>query len=425
MMSLPFWLSFGAGSVLLVPSSVYFTECLSAVLSGSPGAPPLGRRPRLCVLVPAHNEASGIGPTVEGLHRQLVQGDRLWVIADNCSDNTAEVARQAGATVLERFNERERGKGYAISFGLEQLDADPPEVVVLVDADCTLSDNALDTLSRLALAQQRPVQGEYLLTAPDSATPRSSISALALIVRNRVRPLGLLRFGWPCHLTGTGMAFPWELIRHTPALGDNLVEDLVMGLDMAVAGHPPLFCPSVKVRSALPESDQGATSQRTRWEHGQLATLLDRGPKLLAAGLRQRRPELVVLALDLMVPPLALLTTALAASTGVSGLVGLALKKPLLTMLPSLAGLALVGSGTTAAWARFAKDAVPMRTLAMAPVYVAWKIPMYVSLAVKGKQKSWVRTERSSTETAESAGAHSTSRGNGAPSGASAPNSLG
>lgn len=425
MMTLPFWLAVGAGSVLLVPSGVYFGECLSAVLSKTPGAPELGRRPRLCVLVPAHNEANGIGATVEGLRSQLRDGDRLWVIADNCSDNTAELARCAGATVLERFNDQERGKGYAISFGLEQLDADPPEVIVLVDADCTLSDNALDTLSRLALVEQRPVQGEYLLTAPDSTTPRSSISALALIVRNRVRPLGLLRFGWPCHLTGTGMAFPWDLIRNTPALGDNLVEDLVMGLDMAVAGHSPLFCPSVKVRSTLPDSEQGSTSQRTRWEHGQLATLLDRGPKLLAAGLRQRRPELIVLALDLMVPPLALLTTALGASTCVSGLLGVAARKPLLAMLPSLAGLALVGSGTVAAWARYARDAVPLRTLAMAPAYVGWKIPMYVSLIVKGKQKSWVRTERTPKNTGGGTDAEaSKSHGNGAPPRTSVPGAL-
>lgn len=419
-MSLPFWLAFGAGSLLVVPSSVYFAECLSAVLSKQAPPPALGRRPRLCVMVPAHNEAAGITATVEGIRRQLVSGDRLLVIADNCSDSTAEKARAAGATVLERFHDTERGKGYAISFGLTHLDADPPEVVVLVDADCTLSEGAIDTLSRLALSERRPIQAEYLLTAPETPSPLSSISALALIVRNRVRPLGLHVFGLPCHLTGAGMAFPWDLIRNTPALGDNLVEDLVMGLDMALAGHPPRFCAEAKVRSVLPDAKRAATSQRTRWEHGQLATLVSRGPRLLRESVRQRRPDLAALALDLMVPPLALLVTGLAGTALSGGVAFVLLRKPLVTMAPALTGLGMVGAATVGAWARFARDAVPFRVLVMIPAYVAWKIPMYVALAVRGKQKSWVRTERDNppnpapARDPNHAPQNGTSRGNGA-----------
>jgi len=419
-MSLPFWLAFGAGSLLLVPSGVYLAECASAIAAKGRPQPALGRRPRLCVMVPAHNEALGIAATVEGIRRQLVPGDRLLVIADNCNDATAERARAAGATVLERFHDTERGKGYAISFGLSHLDRDPPEVVVLVDADCTLSEGAIDTLSRLALSEQRPIQAEYLLTAPQDPSPLARISALALIVRNRVRPLGLHNFGLPCHLTGTGMAFPWELLRNSPALGDNLVEDLVMGLDMAALGHAPRFCPEAKVRSVLPDSKRASTSQRTRWEHGQLATLVSRGPRLLRESVRQRRPDLAVLALDLMVPPLALLVTTLGGTALTSGVVGLVVRKPLLTALPALAGLGLVGSATVGAWARFARDTVPFRILIMTPAYVAWKIPMYVALALRGKQKSWVRTERETADepapTADTnhSPKNGTHRGNGA-----------
>ena len=190
------------------------------------------------------------------------------------------------------------------------------------------------------------------------------------------------------------MAFPWALIRNTPALGDNLVEDLVMGLDMAVAGHPPMFCLDAKVRSVLPDAKRAATSQRTRWEHGQLATLMSRGPRLLRESVRQRRPDLAALALDLMVPPLALLVTTLGGAAVTGGVVGLVVQKPLVAMVPALLGLGMVGSGTALAWSRFARDTVPFHILIMTPAYVAWKIPMYVALAVKGKQKSWVRTER-------------------------------
>ncbi len=413
-MAVPLWLVFGAGSLMLAPAGVFFAQCCAAVLGPELPQPELGRRPRLCVLVPAHNEEPVIRATLEGIKAQLSGDDRLLVIADNCEDNTASLARAAGATVLERTSEHERGKGFAISHGLKWLDADPPEVLIIVDADCTLSEGAIDTLSRLALATQRPVQAEYLLTAPDDPTPLATISALAFLVRNRVRPLGMAKLGLPCQATGSGMAFPWDLIRNTPALGANLVEDLVMGLDMALAGKPPLFCPSARVRSILPDRKRAATSQRTRWEHGHVATLMSRGPALVREGLRQGRPELIALAADLMVPPVALLVTTLSATTMVSGLLGWLVRRPVLAALPSLTGLGLVGAGTGIAWWRFAKDSVPLGVLFMAPVYVSWKIPMYLSLLLRGKQQSWVRTERTHASpagaTRESAGSNGASR---------------
>jgi hypothetical protein len=216
------------------------------------------------------------------------------------------------------------------------------------------------------------------------------------------------------------MAFPWHLIKDSPALGDNLVEDLVMGLDMALAGKSPLFCASARVRSVLPERTGAAASQRTRWEHGQLATLVSRGPKLLAAALQQNRPELAALALDLMVPPLALLTASLAGATAASGLIGILIRKPVLAVLPSAAGLGLVGLGTALAWSRFARDTVPLKVLLMAPMYVGWKVPMYFSLLVRGRQKAWVRTERDGNSPAPTpsttrSGAASSNGPNGTP----------
>jgi len=130
---------------------------------------------------------------------------------------------------------------------------------------------------------------------------------------------------------------------------------------------------------------------------------------------------LAALALDLMVPPLALLVTTLGGAAVTGGAVGLVIRKPLLTMLPALVGLGMVGSGTALAWSRFARDTVPFHILIMTPAYVAWKIPMYVALAVKGKQKSWVRTERETAADAADVppanptrGGGGQSRGNGA-----------
>lgn len=383
-----------AAGVALVPAATLFAECVAARLRGKRRpTPPLLRRPRVAVLMPAHNEAGVVGATVAALRPQLAADDDLYVIADNCTDATAAEARQAGAHVWERDCPDRRGKGFAISFALEKLDMQPPEIVVLVDADCRLAAGAIDKIVNLAAFSGRPVQARYLLGSADSSA-LSAISSLAFLVRNLVRPLGLLNMGFPCHLTGSGMAFPWRVLRNAPSLKDNLVEDLVMGLELAIAGTPPLFCPDAEVTSELPANRAAASGQRRRWEHGQLATLLAYVPKLFAAALRQGKVRLLALALDLAVPPLALLIALLsllwAASAG-SYLLNWA---PLAPLGLTTAALALVGAGVTLGWQGYGRQIVPGKTLLMAPLYVLWKIPLYAAFFFRRRQQSWVRTER-------------------------------
>src|SRR4051794_6478467 len=147
-----------AAAVLLIPCLVLLIECLAAVLPGRRRGEAAAAPLRTAVLIPAHDEEGGIAATVAGLLPELGAGDRLIVIADNCTDGTAAAARAAGATVIERVDAERRGKGFAIAFGLQHLDGDPPEVVVLVDADCRISAGGVGILAREARAHDRPVQ---------------------------------------------------------------------------------------------------------------------------------------------------------------------------------------------------------------------------------------------------------------------------
>jgi cellulose synthase/poly-beta-1,6-N-acetylglucosamine synthase-like glycosyltransferase len=204
------------------------------------------------------------------------------------------------------------------------------------------------------------------------------------------------QLGMPCHLTGSGMAFTWEQIRRAPEQHGNLVEDLVIGLELAIAGFPPLFVPEVLVESELPATNRAATSQRRRWEHGQLTTLRTLGPRLLREAVRQRRPSLAALAADLAVPPLALLIVILgvmgliAGSAAFAGASTAALKITVIALL-------LVTLATVLAWVRFGRGRVPILALVLAPVYLAWKLPLYAAFFFRRRQKEWVRTQRGST----------------------------
>ena len=121
---------------LALPALSLLTLTLAALGQSGKGLvmldPPDVSPPRVAVLVPAHNESVNVLATIECLKRQLGSADRLLVIADNCNDDTAELARLAGALVIERHNFDLRGKGYALAFGVDHLRADPPEVVLVV-----------------------------------------------------------------------------------------------------------------------------------------------------------------------------------------------------------------------------------------------------------------------------------------------------
>jgi cellulose synthase/poly-beta-1,6-N-acetylglucosamine synthase-like glycosyltransferase len=181
-------------------------------------------------------------------------------------------------------------------------------------------------------------------------------------------------------------------------LNGDLVEDMALGIELAMRGSPPLPCPEVAVSSELPHGGQAQFGQRRRWEHGHLAALLARGPRLLAVGLVRLRIDLVAMALDLMVPPLALLVTLLGTITAVSWLAWFlgGLRLPLVLALASTGAVALA---VLVAWLRFARSFLPLRSLLAVPLYLAWKLPLYLGYLVRGRHKNWERTARNGDKT--------------------------
>jgi cellulose synthase/poly-beta-1,6-N-acetylglucosamine synthase-like glycosyltransferase len=377
---------------VLVPVAVLLVQVLCATMPRRLAPMPAVDRPRLAVIVPAHDESGVIRQTLHSVLAQLGPGDRLVVVADNCSDDTARIAAASGAEVAERHDEARRGKGYALDFGVRHLQDEPPEVVLVVDADCEVTAGAIDLIARLSASTDRPVQALYLMSTPRLAGTMAQIAEFAWVVKNLVRPLGFLRLGLPCQLMGTGMAFPWTAIRSAELASGHIVEDMKLGLELARAGKAPLFCPEALVRSCFPSSEDGRRSQRTRWEHGHLGMILGEGPRLLWEGLRGKGSGLLALALDMVVPPLALLALSIIV------LVAFSAAHALLTF--SLAPLVaagvvalMFGAAIGLSWLRFGLGILSFRRLLLGLVYAFRKVPLYVRFVVR-RQVEWVRSKR-------------------------------
>jgi cellulose synthase/poly-beta-1,6-N-acetylglucosamine synthase-like glycosyltransferase len=386
----------GLGLLCLVPAALFTLECVLAPREHkrprlSPTLPLDG--PGFVVLIPAHNEALGIQRTLARIQLDLRPQDRVVVIADNCTDDTAGLARAEGAEVIERTHATERGKGYALSYAFLHLQDPKPAVVVVVDADCLPAPGALGQLAAVAAEENRPVQADYLLESEPEASLKARVSAFALRVKNRVRPGGLTRLGLPVPLTGSGMAFPWKALEAAPPMGSWLVEDMLLGIELTRLGYPPRYLRYAEVRSELPPGSKAAFGQRRRWEHGHLSTLLRNSPRLLMEGLTRRRLDLVVTGADLAIPPIALFVVVLLGLTTLSGLAflfaGARFAFPL-----ALIDLSILTFGVLWAWFGHARDLLSPSEIASIPLYILWKIPLYVSFITRGQHKKWERTQR-------------------------------
>lgn len=381
------------GIILIVPCIVFFLECLSAFISRSSSLEYGNfKRPKTTVLIPAHNEAEQITEVLQVLKQQIASQDQIIVIADNCHDNTADLARATGVTVLEREDLQNRGKGYALDYAMQQIKDNPPEVLVILDGDCIIEPKTLENIASLAIATGRPVQATYLMEQPEDTSFKDRISMFSLKVKNLVRLLGLNRLGWHCLLTGSGMAFPWSLIKDISLAGSKTTDDTQLTVDLALAGSTPIFCEQALVIGRLMKG-KDAQSQRSRWEHGQLEMILVEVPRLLKAFLTTGNFAALGLALDIAVPPLSLLVMlwlAVAMVTWVATILGFASFAP--AILISIAGGFLL-TGVLMAWGRFGREDLPFKNLIAIPFYIVSKIPIYLKFLVQ-PQSRWLKTER-------------------------------
>lgn len=379
-------------TLLLVPATVLFTQVFLAWLPAPNRKTPPGSRPTVAVLIPAHNEAEGIAATLAAIVPQLAIGDRLLVVADNCADTTARIAADNGAEVIERIEPDRRGKGFALAFGVDYLRSAPPGVLLILDADCCLHAGGLDRIGRLAAAIGRPIQALDLMQALPETGLNLRIAEFAWLVKNWVRPLGSARLGLPCQLMGTGMAFPWALIRNAQLATGELVEDMKLGIDLALAGYPAQFCPQALVTSRFPDSTRAQSTQRTRWEHGHLGMIANEAPRLFREALRRRDLRLLGMALDLSVPPLALLS-ALVALVFLLGLVSWAWGGSVWPLVLATTPLVVLVAAIVLAWVGWGRSVLPLGALLSVPLYILAKLPIYLKFWTH-RQKDWVRTGR-------------------------------
>jgi cellulose synthase/poly-beta-1,6-N-acetylglucosamine synthase-like glycosyltransferase len=379
-----------AASLLLL--ALYLLVLTVAAVLASNTAPTGRGRRRFAVLVPAHNEEALIGRLLEAVCATHYPAELVdtYVVADNCTDATAAVARQHGARVYERQDAHHQGKGHALEWLLDHVrrSGAPYDAFVIFDADSVMSANFFSSMDARLERGSQAVQAYYsVLNTTESPVAALRFAALAAV--HYLRPLGRAALGLSCGLKGNGMCFAATLIDRFDWHWYTLAEDVEFHLVLVAQGVRVDFAPEAVVLADMPVTLTQAASQNQRWERGRLQLLRYHAPGLLRDGLRLASPLRLDAVAEQCIPPLSV-PVALGLALLIASVAGQAYPAAILATLGLSLQLAYVLAALTlvhAPWSAYL-------ALAHAPTYVAWKVGLYAQALVSTRTMAWVRTAR-------------------------------
>ncbi len=365
-------------------------------------------RSRLLVVIPAHNEESGVASTIRSC-RAADYPEFLFsvvVIADNCSDQTAATAAEAGARVVERFDSVKKSKGYAIDYLIEKLDQsgelDAHDALVIIDADTTIDPHLLSDFDSDLQAGQDWIQSYYTVANADVSW-RTRLMTYSFSLFNGVLLQGQRVLGTSASLRGNGMCFSTRGLRRRSWGSHGLVEDLEFTWTLRIAGETVAFEPSACVYGAmLTSGGVAASNQRRRWEFGRQEVRR----KYLLPLLRTQKigwREKLLSFFELSIPsmgaflPLYAVLMILNFLAYWSNPSATSMAESWVFLSCNLFMTIAVGVYTLSPFLAMKLPWRYMATLGSFPVYLVWKL--FVSL--RGRPKEWVRTTRESQSRAD------------------------
>ncbi len=348
---------------------------------------------RFLAVIPAHNEALQIKQTIGHIRKCDYSADLLdiAVIADNCSDTTAEIAEKSGAQVFERKNEQKRGKGMALDWFLRLYGArlEDYEGIVFIDADSIPDRLLFRALSEsLSHPEVSVVQGFNGVANPYDNW-RTALNSAAFNLFNHVRMAGNERLFDKAFLKGLGMAFSPKILRKYGWPAHSVVEDLEFTAMLLEQNIGVRYNPEAIITSEMAVSREQADGQRKRWEGGRFALARAMVPQLFGKVWRGGYNRVFILA-DLLILPLSLIVLALLLSWIATWL-----------YLPS--AVTLLTAVSCAIFFYVVSGQLQKKSswklwffLAFSPLYILWKLAVYGALVFNPTSAVWRRTPRKS-----------------------------
>ena len=382
-------------TVLLLPTVSDLVSLLRLALGGRrrdspPRAPAMP--PRLLFLVPAHNEERMIESCVRSLLGMRYPAERVGVVvvADNCTDRTAELARAAGAQCLERTDRVLPGKPRALAWALTQLPLHESDAVIIIDADTVVDPGFGAALADAAPVTTRAFQAYFDVRNPGDTLLTRMATVLAA-ANYRFAYALKRRVGLNAPLMGNGMCLGTNVLAEHGWKAFTIAEDWELYAQYTTQGVSIESLPDAHLYAQEARSLKQSSTQRRRWTAGKLTVLGRYIGRLLASGKIGFAQKL----------------DALAELTGPGPVVhlGFALVGAALTMLlqpPAAAWLLLALAISVVrlvayTLAGLAVQREPLRAVlafAFLPLYLVWRLGAAARALSQVGDKPWVRTAR-------------------------------
>jgi cellulose synthase/poly-beta-1,6-N-acetylglucosamine synthase-like glycosyltransferase len=352
---------------------------------------------RFAIAIPAHNEASVIGASAQRLLEldyPKPQFD-VHVVADYCTDTTAEVARAAGAEVHVRGDGPRGRKGFALDWLIRRLLADQRayDAIVVFDADSRVDPQFLSAASRLLTHGALVVQGQHVISNPTTSL-FTTLADADMRLNNRIRNQAKENLGLSARLMGDAMVFRREVLEQYPWIGaQSLTEDRDYGIYLVTQGVRIRFAPEALSYGQAAARWKDATPQRLRWYGGAFDLQRRYLPTLARLAARGKWDALDKF-LELALPPFSLLALGSVALFLVQALLALVVDWPAWLLAASgvlvLLAVAYPFMGLVATHA----PGRSYRAMLVGPFYVLWRVWIGLWVRLRYRSLAWVRTRR-------------------------------
>jgi cellulose synthase/poly-beta-1,6-N-acetylglucosamine synthase-like glycosyltransferase len=263
---------------------------------------------RFALIIPAHNEEILIEDTVQNLLKMDYNADSysIFVVVDNCSDKTKDICSHYPINIMERKDNKNIGKGFAIQWAIERIEVDRFDAILIIDADCTAKLNLLKVLSRHLSKGEDAIQC-YIEVPNRNDSWFTEIIFVSRVINNRLFHYPRYRLGLTIPLMGTGMCFSKRTIKNFGWLANGLSEDWEYYSMLVENGVRTSFAIDAVIYQRESTSLRQATSQRFRWARGRFDVVRAHVAKLLFAGINNRNFRVSEAALVLILPNLSML----------------------------------------------------------------------------------------------------------------------
>lgn len=346
---------------------------------------------RIAVLIPAHNEEILISRCLRSVlladYPEVLRD--IYVIADNCTDQTVEKATLFAVTCLQRDDLKNPGKGYAIQWAMDRIQLSTYDAVLFLDADAVVSPNIFVEIDRSLSRGEKAIQ-VYNGTLNSRENWLTRCSHFSDVFQFLLYFEGREVLGLTSRLLGNGMCLHREVLTKVRWSAFSITENWEYYFNVQSAGYRIAFTPSAYANSDQIVSFSQGKAQKRRWQAGWTEAAKKYLPRMISQAWKEKSVRLADAVVDFVLPSASMQAGLLViAVTG-----GMFIQNGLVQYWSLVLGVC----GATGAGVCLVVGGAGYRdylAICFGPLYIVWKVVLRLSLALHGGPEEWVRTTRS------------------------------